>query len=333
MCNRYDTPYHEIKRELSSKLDEITSIWMVGVKDRQKAVDKGVCAWSDPRCSSDLMEIKGEKIGPTVDAIMSINRNKIEKIKPDIVLNNSYEWQTKSEFDFYIDFEAINSCFYDREINVLDSSGDNGVLFMIGVGYEENNKWVYKSFIMERYTREEEARVIEEFIKFLENRILSKMEKHKIREREYIKPNLFCWGHAERTMFANASKRHGKWSEWQKTINWVDFCKVFISEPIVIKGAKKFNLKEITNAMHQNEMINCHWNEEGVTSGLGAMIEAAKFYRFLEEYHKVDPRSRNILEEKRSQFNKTMKCIEEYNEVDCRAVREIVKYLREKHTQ
>lgn len=333
MCNRFDTPYHELKKELAHKQDEITSIWMIGVKHRDIAVNKGVVSWSDPKCTAELMEINGQKIGPTVDAILEINRSEaVELLRPHKILNNTNNWPIQSDFDFFVDFEAINNCFGQQTICIENSKQENGIIFMIGIGFIENGCWQYINLLMQSNTLDEERRNIDQFNAFIEQRVSEKMIKNKIRNRNYIKPNMFCWGHAERSMLHNANNRHGeRWSKWMQQINWLDVCQIFIQEPIVIKGAKKFNLKEITKAMHENKMINCQWDQNGVTTGLGAMIEASKYYQFMDNWSKVPPSIQPFLTEKYKEFTTMMTKIKEYNEVDCRAVREIVNYLRTHH--
>jgi hypothetical protein len=193
-------------------------------------------------------------------------------------------------------------CFYDTDIDVYDSSTNSNRVFMIGVGHEENNKWIYKSFYMKQYTSNEEMSIVDDAIKYI-NTISG----------DTI-PTLFHWGNAEVTMINSLNRRHNyKWTKWIDTVNWLDFCKVFINEPIVVKGAKKFGLKEIAKAMYNNGLIKSKWTDN-LTSGLDAMISAAQLYR-----------SCNTIN------NKDLLDIIKYNEIDCKVIYEIVEYLRDNH--
>jgi predicted RecB family nuclease len=91
-------------------------------------------------------------------------------------------------------------------------------------------------------------------------------------------------------------------------IYWVDLYDIFIKEPIVIKGAVNFSLKNIARAMFNHSMINTIWTSD-IINGFGAMMEAINYYK----NNDVDI------------INNIIK----YNEVDCKVMWEIVKYLRE----
>lgn len=298
MCNVYDAPYHNMKKDIAENINELTQLWMVGVKNRTVSHKNGVYSWSDPMCSSETMGVKGKKISPIIDKIIEMNRDSDSLVEPKVVTNNYQNWQKNNKFDFYVDLESINSCFYDKSINLRDSREDNGVVFMIGVGYIDKGKWKYRCFSMERYCIEEERRIIDEFTSFIDSKVTKKR-----------KPVMFHWGDAERTLFNTANRRHNmRWTSKFNSMNWVDFCRIFKSEPIVVKGAKKFNLKEVTNAMNSLGLINISWDNDGPADGLSAMISAVDYYKGVS--------------------TDSFKRIIEYNEVDCRSVYEIVNYLR-----
>ena len=324
MCNGYDTPYHGVKRDLAEKIKELTQIWMVGIKHRRIAHKNNIYSWDNPKCNSKIMGINGDKISPIVNQIIQINRDSPDLIRPSIIKNNIHNWQHAHVLDFYIDFEGINGCLYNKEINLRNSKADSQLLFLIGIGYEENNNWIYKSFIANSVSREEEKKIVTEFIKFIENRIKVYMNHHNI-TRNQCKPRLFHWSHAEKSIFNMLNKRHNnEFCEWVNKMTWIDMCKVFIDEPIVIKGAKKFNLKEIAKTMVSHNMIKSKWNFNGPENGLNAMFEAIDYYKYMSNPNK------NL--QKYQEYIELMTSIIDYNEIDCKVVWEIVKYLRNNHT-
>lgn len=324
MCNRYDTPYHGVKQELADKIKEITQIWMVGVKNRKIAHTNGIYAWDNPKCNSKNIGINGEKIGPIIDKIIQINRDPLGLIKPDIIRNNISNWQHSHELDFYIDFEGINGCLYNKEINIKNSKADSQLLFLIGIGFEENGNWVYKPLLANSTNRNEEYRIVNEFINFIEDRIKLYMIKHNIKKREQCNPRFFHWSHAEKSMFNIIDRRYNnEFYNWKNKITWIDMCKIFIDEPIVIKGAKKFNLKDIAKTMVSHDMITSKWNFNGPENGLDAMLEAIDYYRYMSNPNKNQNEYQKYVE--------LMISIVDYNEIDCKVVWEIVRYLRNNH--
>jgi hypothetical protein len=333
MCNRYDTPYHRVKKNIANKIDEITSIWMIGIKNRAIAHSNGIYKWSNPRCNAKNMGINGKKVGPIIDKIIKINRG-LKKIDPKIIKNNYLNWQNNTEIEFFIDFESINDCFYNRNINLKNSNGHNGIIFMVGVGYKSKNKWKYRSFCMNDYTIEEEKRVINEFINFINDHTNKQIKRNTILNKQHSMPTMFHWGHAEISMFNIVNKRHSNiWSEWKKKVNWINFCKIFQDEPIVLKGAKKFGLKDIATVMYNYGYISSKWSNDGPCDGLTAMIEAADYYIYISKYmsmtnkQKAEEEKNGILKQYTYNYN----LIKKYNEIDCKVVFEIVEYLRKNH--
>ena len=323
MCNRYDTPYHSVKKDLSDKLKELTQLWNVGVKNRRIAHSNGVFSWDDPACSAETMGIYGQKIGPIVDQIIHINRDSEELISPTIIHNNTFDWQQRHALDFYIDFEGVTGCLYYQNINLQHCETDSQLLFLIGVGYEENNSWKYKLFLANNISRNEEKRITTEMIEFIETKRNEYIKKNNIKNKNLCKPKLFHWSHAEKTILNTLDKRYNnEFYNWINNVTWIDMCKIFMDEPIVLKGAKKFNLKEIAHTMYKHGMITTKWQADGPDSGLAAMFDAIQYYKYSS---RVDT---NTNPQEIQQNQKIMDSIVNYNEVDCKAVYEIVKYLR-----
>jgi hypothetical protein len=91
---------------------------------------------------------------------------------------------------------------------------------------------------------------------------------------------------------------------------------VFTSEPIVVKGALNFRLKTIGKAMYKLGLIDILWEDNEVTDGLAAMMHAVKYYT-------GDVENTNV---------SIMDTIVDYNEIDCKVIWAIIKYLRLNHT-
>lgn len=310
--NKNDAPWTKVKKDICENINEITQIWFVNEQHRKNAHAQGIMSWKDEMCNSQTMGITGDSKPNVIDAILEINRDPKGKISPENITNDLLYWQTSSPVDFYVDFETINECFYNPEVDIYKSKVDADFIFMIGVGYIENNEWKYKVFTANKLTSHEEFRVVDEFTKFID-----KKSKELDPENIYV-PRLFHWSQAEVTNFMHVNMRHSKeWIKWQTTIEWVDMYNVFTSEPIVVKGALNFRLKEIGKAMYKLGLIKTKWNDDGPGDGLGAMMDAVKYYK--QVFSQSEKSSNNLTP------------IINYNEVDCKIIWEIVKYLRENH--
>ena len=87
-------------------------------------------------------------------------------------------------------------------------------------------------------------------------------------------------------------------------------------QPIVVKGAWKYGIKEIAKAMHKNGMIPNIWDSK-CANGMSAMLDGYQSYKYSLNYNKP------IME------SLGMKDIVEYNKVDCMVMLHIMKYLRD----
>nr|QBK88759.1 MAG: hypothetical protein LCMiAC01_04410 [Mimivirus LCMiAC01] len=328
MCNKYDSPYHKIKEKIADEERELTQIWRIGIKNRQQAHKNGIFKWSDSSCTSENIGIKGKKIGPVINKILNINRSKINIILPNIIRNNMYGWQTKKDIEFWVDYETVSGCFYDETIKLNDSRKKN-LTFMIGVGYEDNNQWNYKVFHIKTYDIIEEKKMVNDFINFINQKVKEHMTKYGIKSKALCNPSIFHWGHAERTIFNSMNRHHGGiWNDWKDSVRWIDMCDVFQTEPIVIKDVKKFGLKDVARGMYNHGFIKTIWSDN-LADGLGAMMQAIKYYKFMDIYNY----SRDKTQLSQSYIEHTNKFNEiiQYNEVDCKVLWDIVKYLREHH--
>ena len=165
-------------------------------------------------------------------------------------------------------------------------------------------------------TEDEELRIIRGWVDYMR-------EVQARLDPDNPQPRIFHWAHAEKTQLENsynsARKRHGEHADWPRDLNFYDFYRrVMEREPVAVKGSWGFGLKAVANAMHQHDMIKTNWADSPV-DGLGAMVGA---------WH-CDTAAR---EKGTSMADEPlMHEIAQYNQVDCKAMMEIVRYLRKNH--
>jgi hypothetical protein len=300
--------WNDEKEKIAHSIGEITNIWYLGIKQRITAIEKGVSSWRDNRCTTKIMNMNSSR-APTIDAILDINRQSVDKIRPLIIKSNLYNWKTVSN-ELYVDFETLTDIFAD--FSSLPQQSRTDMIFMIGVGWCDKGVWNYKKFICSKPSYEEEYRIMNEFMQFVSDR---------------GQPKLYYW-HAESNFWKTAEcrqfdlarennnqERENYISDNWKINQWHDLCKLFLTEPIVIKDCFKFGLKSIAGAMRKHGMISASM-ESKCSSGLTAMIGAWKTYSECE-----NPESSEI-----------MKDIIKYNEFDCKVLWEILTFLRKNNT-
>jgi hypothetical protein len=305
MKNDKDGAFNKIKKSLADEISEITSVTYCGVDKRKLAFSQGVYGWNDDKCTSELLGFKDSPLAGRIDAILDINRQSDVYVKPEKVKYDKNQWRKRkdNEMEFFLDYETINSNFGKISGDVYFEGCE--FIFMIGAGFINKNKtWEFKSFIMEYKTKESERKMLDSFWDFINK----KLKEYKKTESIFIH-----WSQAEKIAYEKSQLRHLNLQDKKL----IDLYEVFIKEPIVVKGALNYSLKTIMKALYKHNLVKTTWNTSNPCSnGLNAMLLAHKCY---EKNEKV---TNNIL---------TIKNIEEYNEIDCKSLWEILEYLRKNH--
>ena len=298
MKNDKDDNYRKLKIELAEKVNEITSIWWCGYKKRQISHSKKIFSWKDKRFNSKLIKING-KIGETIDNILNINRNNSNNrvvYIDDLIKNNT--WRKNNNYlEIYIDFETMN-----HNIGQVNIDDNNDIIFMVSIGWDNNNNWECETFMINKYNNDEELKMINNMWDFINN---------KVKELKKVDYKLIHWSHAEITFYNKFLSKHNKYFNEFKSF---DLYKLFLDNNVVVKSALNFSLKTIANAMYKNKLINTSWDSSSICSnGLEAMFLAYNLYK-----------NNDFIDNN----NNIMKEIIKYNIIDCKVMWEILSYLR-----
>ena len=314
MKNEKDGEFRKIKNELNDKIKEITAVMYCGVKNRQQAHLHQVFKWTDPKCTSKILGFNQKgKQAHIVDSVLDINRQTQDIIRPAIINWDRKNWKTVNSqcLEFYLDFETLNSNFGSIIKDGIISYDSNQFIFMVGIGYENNGEWIYKTFVMGEKSDDSELEMFYEFYEYI-NLVLKQQKKKKAK--------FYHWSFAEPSAYANFKKRHSDSKFYDSNYIFYDLYQVFLSEPVVVKGALNFSLKTIAKALNKWDMIESCWDSSSPCSnGLTAMILANKLYESVKN-NTID----NVIEDP------VMKEIIKYNEIDCKVMWEIHKLIREK---
>ena len=311
--NQQDEPWHHAKRQISNELQELTLLWQVGTSGRNASHEHGVFEWSDPRVTAALVKVTGPKRIPVFEAILDINRSEEgPPVRPAQIVAAASEWRASPPLEFYVDFETVSDLADD--FSQIPQRGGQPLIFMIGCGHIENDSWNFRCFVADQLTEEAEARVIDDWTEYM-----TSVTKRLMPEGDT--PRVMHWSQAEvttlETAYNSAVARHPE-RTWNSP-RWFDFLgRVMRDEPVVVRGAMGFGLKGVAKALHSNGLIETLWGD-GPTDGLGAMVGAWWAYESIQTTG-VPVREVDLMQQ-----------IIAYNEVDCRVMWEVVRYLRESH--
>jgi len=177
------------------------------------------------------------------------------------------------------------------------------MIFLIGVGWEENEEWKFKTFTAAKEDQQEELKMIEEFIEFLKTKTGSSVLSDTV---------LYHWSPAEVSQSKSVAKRH-QLANTHLFLNlpWYDLRKVFHDGPASIPGAWGFGLKEVAKSLAKlYPQYDPQWPGD-LAEGLSAMVMGWKAY-----------------ENEKPLETKELSIITEYLEADCKALWNVLKWVR-----
>ena len=302
-----------VKRWLAGELKELTQLWQVGVGKRKQAHEAGVYSWDDPQVTPGLVGVSGPRTEPTLQQILEANTGDGPVVLPLRIEKTREEWHTTPSVEFFVDFEFCSDL--NDDFSKLPEKGGQPLIFMIGCGHVENSQWQFRSFTTSGLTEEEEFRIIREWVDHM------RATQDRL-DPENLQPRIFHWSHAEVTQleraYNSARTRHGERADWPE-LGWYDFqMRVMRGAPVTVRGALGFGLKAVAKAMSSHGLIETDWADSQV-DGLGAMVGA---WRCDTEAQQKGTSMTEL---------PLMQEIAAYNEVDCRVMMEIIRYLRANH--
>ena len=298
MVNKYDGMYGKEKMEIALKNKEITLLWNCGIKQRKNALKNNISKYDDKKLNANILGFKEDTVKHNIiNKMLNILHTEENIIIPEE--NNYMEWRNEYDNEYFVDFETYNDEYCENEEYIT-----NQKLYMIGIGNYKNNIWTCKTFLLNK-----------NFYKNNKNIILCETEKELvIKFIRYVQDNkierLVHWSKAEPIVFSKKLKQY----DIKENINWYDLLEVFKhrDHPIIIKECFGFGLKEIINKLNFYNYINIQWNK--LDDGLLSMFIAGDIYK--NTYNK-------------KQANEKMKSLVEYNEIDCKTLQILLKFIRE----
>lgn len=245
---------------------------------------------------------KCEGLGPAsskrIRAILKANRS------GSPVLPSSGFLPERKEIEFFVDFEYFTDVNVDfsRQWPTLEGCE---MIFMIGLGWEENGNWSFRTFEAKAEDHDREREMLGQFM-------LSLQERSGGAFQDGARTALYHWTDAEVWQASRAADRHGLSDNHPlRGLPWCDLHELFLDGPITMPGAWTFQLKDVTRALGRfDPRFHLQWPGD-LDQGLRAMVMGWRAYE--------DP---NPLE------SEEMGILRQYLEADCKALHEILRWLR-----
>ena len=305
-------PWKSALRRILDEGEDLSRLWQAGPTRRRKAYDLGITRWTDPRLTPEALGMSGA-MAARLSAQIEVNLDHAGPlVRPERVAAARDEW-FDPPLEFYVDFETVGDL--DDDFARFPERGGQPLIFMVGCGHLEAGEWKFECFIADRLDEPSEARAIDAWF--------AHMAAVRARLAPSSRAMVVHWSPHERftleEAFDAAVKRHPE-KDWRHPDwAWFDFlARVVREEPVVVRGAHGFGLKAVANAMHALGLVETKW-DEGPVDGLGAMVGAWRCER------EAASAGGRLID------TDLMRGIRRYNEVDCKAMMELVRYLRRHH--
>ena len=296
--NNTDSDWESEKKKIAGKIKEITLLWNISYEDRCNLHGKNIFSWDDPKLISELKESKKKKIQ---EQMIHMNKSDEILIYPRKNISNALREILQESDDNNIFFDVESFLSIDEKVDFFNKKEEfnKPIIAIIGFFYKEK----FIDFTIQSYQYTDEKIIIKKFSEYLWNIY-----------NNYGRVNIFHWGHAECKYMEYIHSKHGDIDFPEYIL--IDLLDHFRLEPIIIHGVFKFGLKSIGKALYNKGLINTTWKEND--NGLDAMI---KFKEICKKNKKI-PLKRYLI----------IKQIIEYNEIDCKVLKEIYFLLKNNYS-
>jgi hypothetical protein len=313
MKNNYDHRWSDFKNKIATETQDLTLLWNCGPAKRQEALRLGYNDWSS--YLKYCIENPGQQ-NTTLSNIIYTNLDVNKEIIRPYKLDKEYlSFLPKLNTPFVVlDFEISSNLNDDFE--QLPHMGGVEITFLIGASIvipsPNGPQYRYFPFLIDQMTHQSEYNLLKKFMNWI------------VDVQSVIGPITFYhWSKAEPIFFEKMVER--QWDNLTEddknllaTLQFSDLLTIFRYQPITIKGALNFGLKEIGKAMYTHGMIKSTWANNDI-NGLAAMLRIFK-------YNSEAIRLNTTLN-----YFKEVNDIVEYNMMDCQVLAEIIFFLQNKY--
>jgi uncharacterized protein len=281
-----------------------TLLYQVGAKAKPQLVNMGYPSLAalleeDPDdIPFEAVKGLGAKRAKRMRAILQANRSGAAVLPPrDRV-------PPRKPFDFYVDFEYFTNVNVAFEAQWPTLEGCE-MVYMIGVGWEDRERWHFRSFIAERESQGQELAIFDEFLDFL------RAETGGAASDE-SRAALYHWTSAEVWQAGRVAERHELPSDHLlRGLPWLDLQKVLLDGPAALPGAWDYSLKTVAGALGDLDPgLGTEWPAD-LDVGLHAMVMGWRAYETGDPMDSDD-----------------MGLLRRYLEADCQALWHVLRWLR-----
>ena len=103
MKNHYDKNWYKIKKDIGVENREITLLWNCGIANRKLAWEAVIKRYDDVKLNAQILGFEGKSKETIIDLMLGLTNSDKKYILNKY--NDYMEWQSISDFEFFVDFE------------------------------------------------------------------------------------------------------------------------------------------------------------------------------------------------------------------------------------
>lgn len=282
----YDDITQEAKLSIALKTNSLSLLPWCGQDKVEKSMKQGVVSYMDPRCTADFLGFTKSR-AEIVDGIIDINRG-------DTLIKYNKLIESSRPQEFFFDTEYIH------HTSMEDSDFHGTLVYHIGIAWMDKKRRMFKSFIVNSLTEDEEERIFNEFNEFMSNASADAVVYH--------------WSNAENVQIKRINDKYGI----NMKMNLVDLCQKCKNQKLFVKSCFSYGLKELATKLYEYKKIKSTWDimcADRIDT-FGACI--ANIANINEQAMRLNTHIPNIPE---------YIAIENYNKIDCYVMLEILNLL------
>jgi len=303
-ANERDAPWHEAKKQIAAHYVPIAPLEVLphiaetqARQLRMLGFDNVAELITAEQGAVDWKGIKG--VGPIVakqiNAILKAQRSE----RPSKVPSSAVPEKVAQEYFCDMEFLSNVNCNFSQPWP--ECLAGRELVFMIGLGWEEDRDFKYKQFTADAESPEAEKQMFEEFLSFLRRRGALETDGTV---------RLYHWSAAEVWQSAKRAELLGLPD--LAHLPWYDLSRPVASLPLGLPGCFGYGLKPIAKAVSQiSASHRVSWPEE-LSSGLGASVMG---WAMLAQDSPLE--------------SKEFKTLSEYLKVDCESLWQVLRWMRQ----
>ncbi len=300
---RWSTAKETISRDLVPGGDA-SQLYYVGQKNKLQLAELGYPSLASLLAAEPgdipFEEIKrlGAKTAARMRAILQANRSGLPVVPP------AGRIPPEKPFEFFIDYEYFTNVNVDFETQWPSLEGKE-MIFMVGLAYDVGGEWYYETIIASAEDLSGELAMFDRFLLRLDE-----LTDGAFRDGE--RTALYHWTGAEVWQTKRVAERQQLPADHPlRALPWVDLQKVFLDGPGALPGSWEFGLKSMAKALSERDpQYAVDWPGE-LDKGLRVMVMGWEAYQHPQPLETEE-----------------IKTITQYLETDCRALRQILRWLR-----